>query len=200
MIRVVASLMAVGLLGIACRAEDAPVVPLPLKTILLFNSGVGFFEHHGEIDGKKSVELKFKVDDVNDLLKSLVVQDSGGGKVSNITYGSKDPVTKTLSTFAIHLTSEPTLSDLLRQVRGEVVEIEAPDYLSGTIIGVESRSERVSKNVEDQQLIVTYLTLLTDKGIKSIAIRDIGTIKLANPTLDDELRQALRVSCFRTRE
>ncbi len=103
---------AVGLLAIAAaaaHADDKPS-PLPLKKVVLFNSGVGFFEHRAEVEGDAKVELKFNVGDINDLLKSMVVQDLGGGQISTVTYGSKDPITKTLKTFAIDLTNNPTLA------------------------------------------------------------------------------------------
>ncbi len=140
-------LVAVGLLAIAAasaRADDKPS-PLPLKKVVLFNSGVGFFEHRAEIEGDAKVDLKFNVGDVNDLLKSMVLQDLGGGKISTVTYGSMDPITKTLKTFAIDLTNNPTLADLLRQVRGEQVEIEAPTKITGTILGVEVRKQQVRR-------------------------------------------------------
>src|SRR5438874_6976688 len=56
--------------------------PLPLKRVVLFSSSVGFFEHRGEIEGHKQIEFAFKTSDINDLLKSLVVQDRDGGFVT----------------------------------------------------------------------------------------------------------------------
>lgn len=171
-------------------AADKPEAELPLKRIVLFNSGVGFFEHGAQIEGNQDVELKFNVEDVNDLLKSLVLQDLGGGTVSTVTYGSKDPIDRTLRTFAIDLTTNPTLADLLRQVRGERVEVEAPDKIAGTILGVETRRQQVGK---DEAIDVDYLNLVTDQGLRSLALKDVGRIKLANESLDNELRQALAV-------
>ncbi len=55
-------------------AKDKADDPLPLTKVVLFNSGVGFFQHAGEIEGDRRIELKFNVDDINDLLKSMVVQ------------------------------------------------------------------------------------------------------------------------------
>ena len=46
---------------------------LPLSEVVLYSSGVGYFQRDGSIDGRGDVELRFKVDDVNDLLKSMVV-------------------------------------------------------------------------------------------------------------------------------
>jgi hypothetical protein len=171
-------------------AEDAmSQANVPLKRIVLFNSGVGFFEHASEIDGDAQVELKFNVENVNDLLKSMVLQDLGGGHISTVTYGSQDPITKTLKTFAIDLTANPTLAQLLDQVRGEQVEIDAPNKVSGTILGVEKRKQKVGDEVVETEL----LNLLTADGLRSVKLESVGRIKLANEKLDGELRQALAV-------
>ena len=140
-------------------ADAAKPAALPLKKIVLFNSGVGFFEHAGEVTGDASVDLQFNVDDINDLLKSLVPQDLGGGRASTVTYGSMDPITKTLKTFAIDLTQNPTIADLLGQVRGEQAEIDAGKAMKGTILGIEKRKRVIDKEVLEEE----YLNLLTDE-------------------------------------
>src|SRR5947208_2441476 len=71
------------------RAEEPP---LPLKRVVLFSSSVGFFEHQGEVEGTKQIEFAFKASDINDLLKSLVVQDRDGGLVTAVNYGSPEPI------------------------------------------------------------------------------------------------------------
>ncbi|MBI3462151.1 MAG: DUF4139 domain-containing protein [Planctomycetes bacterium] len=170
-------------------AQEPVTVKLPLKKVVLFNSGVGFFEHRSEIDGNAQVELRFNVDDVNDLLKSMVVQDQGG-RVSTVSYGSKDPITKTLKTFAIDLTANPTLAQLLDQVRGEQVHIDAPNEIKGAVLGVERRKQKVGEN---EVIEIEVLNLLTDDGLRSVSLAGVGRIKLVNEQLDAELRQALTI-------
>jgi hypothetical protein len=161
---------------------------LPLKRVVLFNSGVGFFEHGGQVEGNADVQLKFNIEDINDLLKSMVVEDLGGGQISTVSYGSKDPISKTLKSFAVDLTTNPTLFDLLQQVRGERVELEAPNRVSGLIVGVEKRKEKVG----DRDTIETdVLNLLTDAGLRAIKLETVTSIKLVNEKLDSELRKAL---------
>ena len=71
------------------RAAAEPAAgDLPLKRVVLFSSGVGFFEHSGEIDGDRTIEMRFDTAAINDLLKSMVVQDFGDGHISTVTYGS----------------------------------------------------------------------------------------------------------------
>ena len=79
----------------ALTAEPAPT-ELPLEKVVLFTSGVGFFRHGWKVTGDASVEMSFKAETINDLLKSMVVEDLGGGTVSAVSYASRDPITKTL--------------------------------------------------------------------------------------------------------
>jgi hypothetical protein len=163
---------------------------LPLKRVVLFSSGVGFFDHDGQVEGNADVQMKFNVRDINDLLKSMVVEDLGGGQISTVTYGSKDPITKTLKSFAIDLTTNPTLFDLLQQVRGERIELDVgmPDKITGVILGLEKRKDRVGeKEVVESQVV----NLLTDKGLRSVELNTVSSIKLLNDKLDGELRKAL---------
>ena len=124
---------------------------LPLSKIVLYSSGVGYFQHDGTVNNRAQLELRLHANQINDMLKSLVVQDFGGGKVSTVTYGSRDPVTKTLSSFGINLNGNPTLGQILTQVRGEPVEVTAPNPIVGTLIGVEKKTESVG---EDRKSVV----------------------------------------------
>jgi hypothetical protein len=163
---------------------------IPLKKVVMFSSGVAFYERTGDVEGDATVDLRFNTRDINDLLKSMVLQDDGGGRISTVSYGSKDPITRTLRTFSIDLTSDPTLADLLAQIRGEKIEIDAPTKIAGTIVGIEKRERPVGEN---QTVEVAFLNLLTDEGLRSVALETVGRIKLADPKLDADLRQALLV-------
>jgi hypothetical protein len=164
--------------------------PLPLSEVVLYTSGVGYFERDGQVEGSTQVELRFKTEDINDLLKSLVVQDHDGGSVSAVTYGSRDPIEKTLKSFGIDLTTNPGLGDLLGQVRGERIELAMPGPVTGTVLGVETKKKPVG---EDKTVDVEYLNLLTDDGLRSIPLDQVQRIRLLDPRLDAELRQALTV-------
>src|SRR5215213_7773214 len=119
-----------------------PAALLPLSHVVLFSSGVGYYQREGEINGSARVDLNFPATDVNDLIKSLVLQDLGGGKIATINYDSQEPIERTLKTFALDLTANPSLGQLLNQARGEKVEVTLqtsaagqPSTLTGAILG-----------------------------------------------------------------
>lgn len=164
---------------------------LPLSKIVLYSSGVGYFQHDATVNNRAQLDLRLHANQINDMLKSLVVQDFGGGKVSTVTYGSRDPVTKTLGSFSINLNGNPTLGQILTQVRGEPVEVTAPNPIVGTLIGVEKKTESVGEGSQHRLIEQEYVTLLTEDGFRSLSLASIQRIKLTNPTLNAELHQAL---------
>jgi hypothetical protein len=162
---------------------------LRLRRVIMFTAGVAFYEHNGTVDGDAKVDIKFRTENINDLLKSMVVQDGGGGRISTATYPSREPIERLLGTFAIDLNGNPTLGDILNQVRGERVEIESPAKITGIILGVETKTRVVDEETVEKQ----YLNLLTDEGLRSIAMESVNRIKLLDAELNKELMQALTV-------
>jgi hypothetical protein len=178
------------LLSGASMASEKTEAPLPISEIILYSSGVGYFQRDGQVEGRATVDLLFKTDEINDLLKSLVVQDLDGGQVSAVTYSSRDPLTKTLKSFGIDLTSNPTLAQLLHQLRGQSVEVLRPGSLIGTIIGVERKTERLDDN---RTVETDYLNLLTDDGLLTMPLAQAQRIRLLDQRLNTEFQQALAV-------
>jgi hypothetical protein len=173
------------------KGEAAP--SLPLSKVVLYSSGVGYFQHDGTVQGNTRLDLRFKADRVNDLLKSLVVQDFGGGRIPPVTFESRDPITKTLQGFGINLTDNPSLGQLLNQVRGERIEVAAPTIVTGTILGIERKEQPVGTGNQQAVVQVESVNLVTDEGLRSIALGQIQRIRLLNDRLNDELQQALAV-------
>ncbi len=172
-------------------AEEGAV--LPLSKIVLYSSGVGYFQHDGMVNNRVQLDLRLHANQINDMLKSLVVQDFGGGRISTVTYGSRDPMTKTLGSFSINLNGNPTLGQILTQVRGEPVEVTAPNPIVGTLLGVEKKMESVGEGSQHRVIEQEYVTLLTEEGFRSLSLANVQRIKLTNPALNTELHQALAI-------
>jgi hypothetical protein len=183
--------MLVSCIGMTLTAVVAPAAdaPLPLERVVLFTSGVGYYQHDGKVVDDATVEMQFAADDVNDLLKSMVVLDPAGGPPT-VSYASRDPVTKTLGTFAVNLTDNPSLGDLLGRLRGQRVELDAATPVAGTIVGVEKRRVEIGK---EQAVEKQFLTVLTADGLRTLPLDAVSRVKLADPRLQRELEQALAV-------
>ncbi|HET6452165.1 MAG TPA: hypothetical protein VFI08_12685 [Spirochaetia bacterium] len=179
-----------GALPLVAQSATETDADVPLSTLVLFTSGVGYFQHDGTVDGNAKMELTFSTDQINDLLKSLVLRDLDGGTISSVTYSSRDPITRTLKSFSIDLTSNPTLAGLLAQTRGEQVAVTlGTSTQNGTIIGVESRQVAGSKG----DITADFLTLNTATGVTSLPLSDVQGIRFLRKEVQDDLASALQV-------
>lgn len=160
---------------------------LKVTRVALFSSGVGYFQCDATVTDAASAELKFRIDQINDILKSLVVQDFDGGSVSTVGYASRDPIEKTLKSFGVDISGRPTLGALLDQLRGEPIEVAGPRACRGVILGVEKQKIQTEKDTIE----LDVLNILTDGGLQQIRLGEIQGIKLTDERVDAELRKAL---------
>jgi hypothetical protein len=170
---------------------------LPVSRVILYSSGVGCFQRSGKVQGNARIDLSFPVQDINDLLKSLVLQDLGGGQVSAVSYDSHDPVEKTLQSFAINLNNNPSFANILNQARGEKVEVvlqqsnaAQPGTLTGSVLGVETQHHQVAK---DAAADVEVLNLWCAEGLRNVKLAEVQRLRFLSPVLDGEVRKALEV-------
>ncbi len=84
------------LLSLACAVAAAD---LPVREVVLYKHGVGYFARSGHLDAGESARLDFKADEMNDVLKSLTIEEKGGGKISGLRYDSSEPLGKSWRSF-----------------------------------------------------------------------------------------------------
>ena len=186
---------------VGSQTNGKPAATLPIGQVILFSSGVGYFQREGEVEGSSRIDLTFPGTDVNDLLKSLVLQDTKGGKISTINYDSPDPIEKTLKSFALDLTYNPSFGQLINQARGEKAEVTLAQpaagqaaTLTGVILGMESQRQPQGK---DAVIEVELLNLLCPEGIRSIPLTQVQRLRFLNAALDSELHRALEILASR---
>ena len=162
---------------------------VPVKAVVLYSSGVGYFEHYGLVKGAGSTELRFKTQQINDILKSLVLQDLDGGKVTTISYPSQDPIAKTLRSFQIDITSNPSLGELLNQIRGAKVKVSlGAESAAGIILGLEKKQ----KPSGDKATVEVWVMNLINEGtIRAVELDQVTMLVLEDKQLQDELGKAL---------
>ena len=57
-----------------CRNHgDRLAADIPIREVILYKSGVGYFERGGTLQPGESARLDFKASDMNDVLKSLTI-------------------------------------------------------------------------------------------------------------------------------
>ncbi|MBK7404750.1 MAG: DUF4139 domain-containing protein [Phycisphaerales bacterium] len=170
-------------------ARGADPDDLPITGITLYRSGVGSFVRQGRVEDDADVHLRFRTDQINDILKSMVVLDLDGGRIESATYGSKEPLSRRLASFAVDISDNPSRADLLDRLRGAQVEVRTSEGVhAGAVLGVE-RHETVSPDGLSQMR--ETLSIVTDQGIWSSGLDDVLSFRLLDPSLAAELTKAL---------
>jgi hypothetical protein len=170
--------------------KPAGAQQVPVKEVVLYTSGVGYFEHFGTVTGDTTTELHFKTEQINDILKSLLLEDLDKGKVAAVTYGSQEPLSHALKSFQVDLSASPALPQLLSQLRGAVVTATLPQgQVTGQVLGVEKKQ----KPAGDKQVVdVWTLNLLLAGGsIRPVELEQVTEVKLDDAKLQQELIKAL---------
>ncbi|MFL5340886.1 MAG: DUF4139 domain-containing protein [Gemmataceae bacterium] len=173
--------------------QAGPGPALPINKVILFSSGVGYFERKAEIEGNARVDLTFQVRDINDLIKSMVLFDEKG-VVSAVSYDSLDPIERTLKSFAVNLNNNPSFGQILTQLRGEKVEVvlqqtanAQPGTITGSILGLEQQKQPS----KDGAVEVEVLNLWCAEGVRAVKLSDVQRLRFLNSTTEAEFRRAL---------
>src|SRR5712692_2895822 len=121
MLRQSVALVLAGMLAVPAL----PAAELPVKKVVLYKHGIGYFERSGRVAASEAARLDFKAVEMNDVLKSLTIEERGGGKVSGVRYDSSEPLAQRLAEFPFQIGAQQPLSAVLDQLKGARVELKA---------------------------------------------------------------------------
>src|SRR5882672_5983264 len=167
------------------KKDPAPAASgptLPINKVILFSSGVGYFERQAAIEGNARIDLTFQVRDINDLIKSMVLFDEKG-VVSAVSYDSLDPVERTLKSFAVNLTGNPSFGAILTQLRGEKVEVvlqQTANNPSGTVTGSIMGIEPQKVPSKEGTVEVEVLNLWCAEGVRALKLSEVQRLRFLN--------------------
>lgn len=105
------------------QENTANTVPLPVKKVVLYKNGVGYFEHKGQVRGNQEFGIEFTTAQLNDVLKSLTLVDLNGGNINAVRYNSVAPLEEQLKGLQIPLSEEVTSAAFLIALRGTRVQV-----------------------------------------------------------------------------
>lgn len=171
-------------------ADTPPNAHLPIKRVVLYKNGVGYFEHVGKVTGNQDFSVDFTTAQLNDVLKSLTVLDLGEGKVSSIRYNSVAPVSQRLSGLRLSLGESATRADFLNALRGTRLEVRSGSIdVIGKLLSVE-RQRRINSKGDSTE--VTELALVTDNGeMRSFELSPATSVRIADRDLSQDVNRYL---------
>lgn len=163
---------------------------LPVKRVVLYKNGVGYFEHTARVHGTKDLSIDFTTAQLNDVLKSLTAVDLGDGRVSSVRYNSIAPLDERLKSLRLPFGEQVTQLEYLAALRGARVDVRSGSSVStGRLLSVEKiRRQRAKDDFED----VTSFSIITDTGeMKTFDVGAATTVRIAERELTDEVGRYL---------
>jgi hypothetical protein len=160
---------------------------LPVREVVLFKHGVGYFARSGRLGPGESARLDFKAEEMNDVLKSLTVEEKGIGKISGLRYDSSEPLSRKLEEFPFSIGSQQPLSAVLDQLKGAQVELKfGTETVTGAIVG--ARRLAGGQNLPERE----QATLLLDSGeLRNVDLSAISSLRFSDPQLQLQFKDYL---------
>ena len=178
----------------------APQVPqgvvkdLPVRKVVLYKNGVGYFEHAGSVTGNQRVAIDFTSPQLNDVLQSLTALDEGGGRIAGVNYNSTTPLAEQLKTLSLGMTDDPTSTELFQALRGQRVEVTGGPggAITGRLLSIESRTEKIGDT--DTTIDKFYLTLIATSGaVRVIELTPTLSVRPLDANLQGQLDRYLEL-------
>ncbi len=157
---------------------------IPITHATLYKHGVGYFERRAQLSGE-AVSLSFRVEEMNDVLKSLTAIDWGDGQVLGIEYPSPQSREELLAGCSIHLRDHRSLQDLLVSLRGRRVRLmlDQQEALNGALVGLDEAPD-------EEPLATALVSLLLDDSawVQAVPLGRVQGLEILDDTASGDLR------------
>ncbi|MGP8174713.1 MAG: hypothetical protein ACLP7O_09225, partial [Terracidiphilus sp.] len=182
--------------GPAAAAATMPQVvkDLPVRKVVLYKNGVGYFEHAGTVSGNQKVAIDFTSPQLNDVLQSLTVLDEGGGRIAGVNYNSTTPLAEQLKSLSLGMSDDPTSAELFQALRGQRVEVLGGPGgpITGRLMAIESRTEKIPGGDNDATIEKFYLSIIASSGaVRVIELTPALSVRPLDANLQGQLDRYL---------
>ncbi len=173
------------------QEPEAPAESLPVRRVVLYKTGVGYFEHRGRVTGTESVAIRFTSGQLNDVVKSLTAIDLGNGRITGISYNSAEPLDRRMSALRLPVGEQATIAELLAALRGARVELTAGGApVTGRLLSVERQQRQIGTN--GGAVDVDIVSVLTDAGeLRTYQVEPSLRVRVLERDLRQEIGQYL---------
>ena len=183
-----ASPIALSLLLACLGTAPAGAGELPLRRVVLASIGLAQFTHSGPVAGGTSIDLAVRLDQVDDLLKSLTVFDRAGG-IGAVSLPGKAPLTELFRDLPFGPEALNSPSALLNALVGSEIEIGGQVTAKGRVFRVEPFEVRLPG--DGGTLTRHRLSLMTEAGLVQAVLEDVTALQFTDPQAKAQIDRAL---------
>ena len=181
-------------LVLCCAAMPAIAANPVLKRVVLSSGGVGYFEYEAPVEGDATVTLDVPLDQVDDVLKSLVIYDSGG-TAGEVTLPGREPLAQSFADLPFDPAALNSAVDLLNALQGSEIRIVGPRSLGGRLVHVDQETVTGPGGIAETR---SRVSVMTPAGLQQVVLQDVEAIAFADPELQRQVNAALtRIAAYR---
>ncbi len=169
-------------------APAAAADELDLRRVLLSTGGVGYFEYEAEVDGNASLTLDVRLDQVDDVMKSVVVYDAQG-RIGDISLPGREPLREVFRDLPFGPEALNSPVALLSAMRGAEVRVAGTRTTTGRIVSVTSETAELPN--DGGTVIRNRVSLMTAEGLQQVILEDTDSIQFTDAALQAQLEAAL---------
>ena len=166
----------------------AGAADMPLKRVVLSTSGLAQFTHAGPVSGGSTIDLPVRLDQVDDILKSLTVFDALGA-VGTVSLPGREPLDQLFRDLPFDAKALDGPLSLLNALVGTEIEIKGPVEARGRILRVTRETIRTPDGHDTTAR--NRLSLITDRGIVHAVFEDITSVTFTDPQTRSQIDRAL---------
>jgi hypothetical protein len=166
----------------------AGAAELPLTRVILSNSGLAQFIHAGSVTGDTVVQLPVRLDQVDDLLKSLTVFDKEGA-IGAASLPGKTPLPELFRDLPFGPEALNSSADLLNALIGTEVEITGQVNAKGRVFRVQR--EQVTLPNNGGTVTRNRLMLMTPNGMTQAMLEDVQELRFTDPQTRAQIERLL---------
>jgi len=175
-------LMAATMLSNTAQAAD-----LALKRAVLGTGGVGYFEYAAEVSGKDTLTLRARLDQVDDILKSMVILDPAGP--ASATLPGKAGAEQAFASLPFAKSDLDTMPALISALKGAEIKLTGPRAIEGRIASVQT--ETVTGK-EDTVMTRTRVSVLSGAAIEQFILEEAQGLEFRDARLGEQVETALK--------
>lgn len=165
----------------------AAAEPLELKRVALSTGGLGYFEYETEVTGNATVDLSVPLDQVDDVLKSLVVYDDQG-RIGTVSLPGRQPLAEVFKGLPFDEAALQSPAALLRALSGAEIKVSGLQQTQGRILSV---VEELTEDDKGRVTSRTRVTLMGASGLGQFVLEDAQDIAFVDPALQASVGDAL---------
>lgn len=180
-------LLAVGWAAAQPPGGDTQAGDFELRRVMLSTGGVGYFEYETRVSGEASLSFRVRRDQVDDVLKSVVVYDDEG-RIGTISLPGQEPLREVFRGLPFEHGDVSSPAALFNALRGAEVRVAGAREIVGRLLSVTPETITLPEGGSTTRHRVS---LVGSSGIQQVLLEEAGSIAFTDAELAAQVEAAL---------